>query len=83
MSSGWGFDQKDDAFTVESDNSFNEASLLKLNIDKALFHLNGNLILITKRQLILCLIGMLIFIKTKKICKNILLSKSMTIKSLL
>ena len=39
LSSGWGFDQKDDAFTVESDNSFNEASLLKLNIDKALFHL--------------------------------------------
>jgi CDP-glucose 4,6-dehydratase len=39
LSSGWGFSQKKDAYSVESDNRFNEASLLKLNIDKALFHL--------------------------------------------
>ena len=39
LSSRWGFDSQDDALIVNLDSKFEESGLLKLNIDRALFHL--------------------------------------------
>ena len=40
LSMYWGFDDLEDAFTIADKITFHEAGLLKLNCDKALFHLN-------------------------------------------
>lgn len=40
LSREWGFSDNNTAYSVENENLFHEAGLLKLNCDKALFHLN-------------------------------------------
>ncbi|AOV17472.1 CDP-glucose 4,6-dehydratase [Acidihalobacter aeolianus] len=41
----WGFSTPEDSFDIETNNSFKEAGLLKLNCDKALFHMNWSAVL--------------------------------------
>ena len=40
LATNWGFEDLDKAFNISDNLPFHEASLLKLNCDKALFHLN-------------------------------------------
>ena len=40
LSKHWNFNNKNDSFSIVKTDSFHEAGLLKLNCDKALFHLN-------------------------------------------